>query len=98
LLTYAAVDLLYKVNSLRPNAVLSMIIMWTWFFYFMLFDWRFEGTPGKLIVGLRLKNVGTGASGFIKCLLRSLVALIVPITIVARITGVTTSKTLTSIV
>jgi uncharacterized RDD family membrane protein YckC len=75
LFTYAVLDLLYRVEALTPNAVLSMAIVWTWFFYFVLFDWRFEGTPGMLIVGLRLKNAGNGISGFVKCLLRILVTL-----------------------
>jgi uncharacterized RDD family membrane protein YckC len=92
LFTYAVLDLLYRVEALTPNAVLSMAIVWTWFFYFVLFDWRLEGTPGMLIVGLRLKNAGTGISGFVKCLLRILVTLIVPITIAGRITALVTSK------
>lgn len=59
-----------------PNAAFSMAIVWAWFLYFMPFDWRFAGTPGKLIVGLRLRNAGTGVSGFVKYLLRSLFRLL----------------------
>jgi len=95
LLTYAILDLLYKAWIIAPSAVVLTVVVWVWFFYFMLFDWRCGGTPGKLIVGLRLKDAGTGTSGFVRCLLRSLVTLLVPITIAGRISAITASKTAT---
>ena len=69
-----------------------MAIVWAWFLYFMLFDWRFAGTPEKLIVGLRLRNAGTDVSGFVKYLLRSLVTIIVPVAIAGRMTAVFTAS------
>ena len=75
-----------------PNAAFSMAIVWAWFLYFMPFDWRFAGTPGKLIVGLRLRNAGTGVSGFVKYLLRSLATIIVPVAIAGRMTAVFTAS------
>jgi hypothetical protein len=79
LFTYAVINLLFKFQALEPSAVLSMSIIWAWFLVFVLCDWRFGGTPGKLLLGLCLKNAGTRSNDFIKCFLRSLLILVVPL-------------------
>jgi len=86
LFTYALLDLPFRSGALSPSALLSMCITWVWLFLFVLFDWRFRGTPGKLIFGLRLKSAGANAVGFTRCLLRGLLTLLVPIVIAGRIT------------
>lgn len=94
LFTYAIGDLLFRYHVVTPSGVLSLVSMWAWFLVFVLFDWRFHGTPGKLLTGLRLKHREMGKLDFVRCLLRSLLILIVPITIAGRITGILTySKT-----
>jgi hypothetical protein len=37
-----------------------MVIVWTWFFYFVFFEWWFAGTPGILLLGLRLRGCHNG--------------------------------------
>jgi hypothetical protein len=96
LLTYAVVDLLFKFQVLEPSAALSMTIVWGWFLVFVLCDWRFGGTPGKLILGLRLKDVRSRGRDFIRCFLRSLLTLVVPLAIAGRITAILTHSTIAS--
>ncbi len=79
LLTFAIVDLLFKSQVIKPSAIVSMAIVWTWFFFFVFFDWLFAGTPGKLLLGLRLRGRGNGNVTIVKSLARSLLLLIVPL-------------------
>ena len=46
----------FEAEVVRPSAVTSMAIVWGWVLLFILLDWAFAGTPGKQIVGLRLKR------------------------------------------
>src|SRR5882724_5242110 len=89
LFTFAIVDLLYKSQVIKPSAITSMAIVWAWFFCFVFFDWRFAGTPGILLLGLRLRG-GDGRVTLIKSLARSLLTLIVPVIGAGRILMVST--------
>ncbi len=89
LFTFAIVDLLYKSQVIKPSAIVSMAIVWAWFFIFVFFDWRFAGTPGILLLGLRLKG-GNGKVTVIKSLARNLLTLIVPVIGAGRILMVPT--------
>ncbi len=92
LLTMAIANLLFKSHATRPSAVVSMAIVWTWFAFFVLSDWRFGGTPGQFILGLRLKRAGGERAAFLTCLARNLLVLVVPIIGAARILGLATTS------
>lgn len=97
LLTYAVVDLLFKSQVIKPSAVISMAIVWAWFFLFVLLDWRFRGTPGKLILGLRLGK-RNGSPTLLTCLARSLLILVVPLIGPGRLLTIPTASRLESFV
>ena len=94
LFTFAVVDLLFKSEVIRPSAIVSMAIVWTWFFFFVFFEWRFAGTPGILLMGLRLRSGGNGRVTLVKSLARSLLTLIVPLIVAGRIQMITTPSRL----
>jgi hypothetical protein len=72
-----------------------MVIVWTWFFYFVFFEWWFAGTPGILLLGLRLRGCHNGKITLaIKCLARNLLTLIVPLTGAGRIQMIPTESRL----
>jgi RDD family len=86
-LTIGVMFPLYEGDVVEPSAVVSMGIVWAWFCAFVLADWGLGGTPGQLVLGLRLKKIDNGNArpDFIKCLGRNLLALIVPIAISGRL-------------
>jgi len=93
LLTMAIANLLFKSHAIKPSAIVAMLVVWTWFAFFVLSDWRFGGTPGQFILSLRLRKEGGERAAFLNCLTRNLLVLIVPVICAARILGlVTTSK------
>jgi hypothetical protein len=93
LLTMAMASLLFKSYAIKPSAVVSMAIVWTWLAFFVLSDWRFGGTPGQFILGLRLRKGGGERAAFLTCLARNLLVLVVPVICAARILGlITTSR------
>lgn len=54
-LAFAAL-VLYSPNGVYPGAPILMVVVWLWFFYFVLFDWRSQTTPGKQLFRLRLRS------------------------------------------
>lgn len=76
-------SLLFEAEVVRPSAVTSMAIVWGWVLLFILLDWAFAGTPGKQIVGLRLKSVRTesAAKFLFDCLARNLLTFVVPLSL-----------------
>lgn len=90
LITYAVCDLLFRYQAVKPCGLVSLVVMWAWLFFTIFCDWQFSGTPGKLLLGLRLKSQTAATLNFVKCLLRSLLILVVPLTIAGRITGILT--------
>jgi hypothetical protein len=97
LFTYSACDLLFRHHVTKPCGLVSLVAMWAWLFFFVFCDWLFSGTPGKLLLNLRLKN-RTARTDFVTCLLRGLLILVVPITIAGRIIGILTHSKTTSFV
>jgi uncharacterized RDD family membrane protein YckC len=79
LLTYDIVGLLFKMQLIKPSAVVSMAVVWSWLLFFVLFDWRFRGTPGKLMLGLRLRSENNRGVTLLNSLARSLLILVVPL-------------------
>jgi len=75
--------LLYEYGVMEPSAIVSMGIVWTWLLAFVLADWRLDGTPGQLMLGLRLKRVDGGGRhlGIITCVARNCLAVLAPIVI-----------------
>jgi RDD family len=94
LLTTAVVGLLFKSRAIKPSGIVSMAIVWTWFFFFVLFDWRFSGTPGKLILGLKLRTTSNATATLLKCLARSSLVLLVPLIAGGRILTILTASRL----
>jgi hypothetical protein len=94
LLTMAIANLLFKSYAIKPSAVVSMGIVWTWFALFVLSDWRFGGTPGQFMLGFRLRKVGGERAAFLTCLARNLLVLVVPVIGAARILDVATTSRL----
>ncbi len=70
------------------------MIVWAWILLFVLFDWGFAGTPGKLLFGLRLRSRGEGHPSFITCVARDLVILVVSVIGPGRILMIPTATTL----
>jgi uncharacterized RDD family membrane protein YckC len=79
LTTITIVGLLYQTRVLRPCAVVSLGILWTWFLLFVLSDWSFGTTPGQRLLGLRLRTTNGDRVSFQRCLLRELLLLIIPV-------------------
>lgn len=90
LFTYAVCDLLFRHQVVKPCGLVSLIVVWAWLFFAIFCDWKFSGTPGKLLLGLRLRSRTTATLDFLKCMLRSLLILFVRITIAGRITSILT--------
>lgn len=99
LCTTGLVSLLFE-GVVRTSSVTSMAIVWIWVLLFVLLDWAFAGTPGKQIMGLRLKSVRTeGAAKFLfGCLSRNLLTFVVPLSLAGLILSIITlSKVIESI-
>ena len=93
-------SLLFETGVVRPSAVTSMAIVWSWVLLFVLLDWAFAGTPGKQIMGLRLRSARKeGAAKFlVDCLARNLLTFVVPLCIAGGVLSIfTRSKTVVSI-
>ncbi len=88
LFTVGVMDLLYQGAVVEPSAIVSMAIVWSWFLLFVLSDWRLKSTPGKLLVGLRLRRASEGNIDLIKCLARNFLTLAVPIIVSGRLLGI----------
>lgn len=85
--TVGAMHLLYEADVLEPSAIVSMAIVWAWFFAFVLADWKLNGTPGQLVLGLRVKKLdrANSHSAFTTCLARNFLAILVPVLIAGRL-------------
>jgi hypothetical protein len=97
--TIGLFSLLFETEIVRPSAVTSMAIVWSWVLLFILLDWAFAGTPGKQIVGLRLKSVRTesAAKFLFDCLARNLLTFVVPLSLAGWVLSIfTRSKTVDS--
>ena len=79
ILTIAILPTTYEGRG-RPSEVAITCVVWLWFIYFVFFDWRFHGTPGKRMLGLSV--VGTGAKySFLRMSLRALLTLCLPVAV-----------------
>jgi uncharacterized RDD family membrane protein YckC len=94
LFTLAVVGLLFRTEVVKPSAIVSLVVVWAWILLFVLFDWGFAGTPGKLLFGLRLKSRSEGRPSFITCLARDLVILVVSVIGPGRILMMPTATTI----
>jgi hypothetical protein len=90
--TIGLVSLLFEVGVVRPSAVASMVIAWSWVLLFVLLDWAFAGTPGKKIMGLRLKGARTEGPALLGCLARNLLTFVVPLSLAGRILSIVTQS------
>jgi hypothetical protein len=90
--TIGLVSLLFEVGVVRPSAVTSMVIVWSWVLLFVLLDWAFAGTPGKKIMGLRLKGARAGGPALLGCLARNLLTFVVPLSVAGRILSIATQS------
>ena len=61
-----------------PSEFVITCVVWLWFAYFLFLDWRFHGTPGKRMLGLRLLVPGARFS-FLRQLLRTVLTLLLPV-------------------
>lgn len=79
LTTLGAVFILTLLEVYKETAVALAIATWLWFAYFALCDYLFGGTPGKLILGLRVISLRKRRLGWPSCLLRTLLTIPVPL-------------------
>lgn len=77
--TIGATFLLFKFQIVRASAIVSAGVVWTWVLYFVILEWRFEGTPGMHILRLRLTASGNENITLLKCVARNLLLLVVPV-------------------
>jgi uncharacterized RDD family membrane protein YckC len=78
ILTVAFLPFLYEADAGGPSEFAITCVVWLWFVYFAFFDWRFRGTPGKRMLGLRVLVRGA-KFGFLKQLLRAFLTLLLPV-------------------
>lgn len=90
LTTIGVAWLLFETRLTRPSALTSMALVWSWIWLFVLLDWRFAGTPGKKIMGLRLKGRAGESPSFLGCVARNLLTFVVPLSIAGYILSVLT--------
>lgn len=76
-LTIVALTFYPEVQG-RPSEFVIRCVVWLWFIYFLFFDWRFKGTPGKRMLGLRLVSQKS-KNDFVEVLLRTVLTLLVPL-------------------
>jgi len=88
LFTFTVVGFLFQTDYIQPSALLSMVIVWSWFLYFVVFDSICKGTPGKLILGLRFTRLGQDKAALSTALAQNFLALVVPIAGVSWLTDV----------
>lgn len=72
--TVGVMHFLYEFDVVEPSAIVSMGIVWAWFVLFVLADWILKGTPGQLMLSLRVKKLPEAdfRSAFIQPLVRKL--------------------------
>jgi uncharacterized RDD family membrane protein YckC len=69
----------YSDFQLEHQGQALMVTLWATFFYFVLFDWRFKGTLGKKLCGLRVASTEGSKIDFCKSFLRVFATFIFPI-------------------
>lgn len=79
LITIAIFGTLDQVEYIELSPKVSTIILWSWLFYFVLFDWITGATLGKLLVVLRVVKLGGNCIGFMSSFGRTMLTLVVPI-------------------
>jgi hypothetical protein len=77
-LTVAFLPWVYEGDVSGPSEFVITCVVWLWFAYFLFLDWRFHGTPGKRMLGLRLLVPGARFS-FLWLLLRTALTLLLPV-------------------
>src|SRR6267154_3030298 len=60
----------YSEFQLEHQGQALMVTLWATFFYFVVFDWRFRGTLGKKLCGLRVASTEGSKVDFCKSFLR----------------------------
>ena len=90
LTTIGLMTVLFETWAVRPSALTAMAILWIWILSLVLLDWRFAGTPGKRIMGLRLKTTGYKRPSFLGCLARNLLTFVVPLCLSGYILSILT--------
>lgn len=81
-----AVLLIYRASYGAPNEVILTIVVWTWFFYFVFFDWRLSGTLGKRLFGLQLVSRRKKLT-ILRTFIRTFLSLIVPLIVATKLGG-----------
>jgi len=93
LLMIAVMQLLWTFEFVRRTSLVSMAIVWFWLLAFVLSDWRFGGTVGQLIFGLRLRNADAEdrrGPTLLKCAARNLLIVFCPVVVAGRILAILT--------
>ncbi len=72
---------IYYMGVLTPDLLLSnygplFILLAVWFLYYWLCEAYLGGTPGKLILGIRVRMVDGGRIGLLASLIRNLLRII----------------------
>lgn len=70
-----------------------MAILWIWIFLLVVLDWRFAGTPGKKMMGLRLRTTSSKGPSLVGCLARNLLTFVVPLCFSGYILSIVTVLT-----
>lgn len=68
--------LVYRPQGVYPGAPILMLVVWLWFFYFVIFDWRSATTPGKQLFGLQVISVRNSRLSFCALFVRGIIVLI----------------------
>ncbi len=92
-ITIGVMTLLFETRAVKPSALTAMVILWTWILSLVLLDWRFAGTPGKRIMGLRLRTTSSESPSLVGCLARNLLTFVVPLCLSGYILSILTLST-----
>jgi hypothetical protein len=76
-LTIVALPFAYQADG-EPSEFIITCVVWSWFIYFVLFDWRFKGTLGKRMLGLRIDSQ-TIKFHFIRIVIRTILTMLLPV-------------------
>lgn len=76
ILTIGALPFIYQADG-EPSEFTITCVVWLWFIYFVLFDWRFRATLGKRMLGLRVDSE-TIKFHFIRIVIRTILTMLLP--------------------
>lgn len=68
----------YNASYGAPPEVIITVVVWLWFLYFVFFDWRFHGTLGKRLFGLKIVSRGKEFS-ILTSFIRTFLSVILPV-------------------